>query len=163
MNLEYYYWYFKSALPKRLCDEIIQYGNSQRTRMALTGGATEPDEVSDVEKKKIENKRKSNVAWLDENWIYKEIQPYVHQANQNANWNFDWDFSEKAQFTKYGEGQFYGWHSDSYAKPYEGEKGDNLKGKIRKLSMTVSLNDPSEYEGGNLEFDFRNRTDYEFT
>ena len=34
-------------------------------------------------------------------------------------------------------------------------------GKIRKLSVTVSLNDPSEYDGGNLEFDFRNQIDWE--
>ena len=25
--------------------------------------------------------------------------------------------------------------------------------------MTINLSDPSEYEGGNLEFDYRNRTD----
>ena len=34
-------------------------------------------------------------------------------------------------------------------------------GKIRKLSVTISLNDPSEYDGGNLQFDFRNQTDWE--
>ena len=28
--------------------------------------------------------------------------------------------------------------------------------KIRKLSMTCQLTDGSEYEGGELEFDFRN-------
>ena len=34
-------------------------------------------------------------------------------------------------------------------------------GKIRKLSVTISLNDPNEYDGGNLEFDFRNQVDWE--
>ncbi len=29
------------------------------------------------------------------------IQPFIHQANRLANWNFDWDFSESCQFTKY--------------------------------------------------------------
>ena len=58
MNLEYYYWYFKSALPKRLCEEIIQYGNSQTEKIALTGGANPNDEISDEERKKIEVKRK---------------------------------------------------------------------------------------------------------
>jgi PKHD-type hydroxylase len=29
----------------------------------------------------------------------------------------------------------------------------NMIGKIRKISVTISLNDPSEYDGGNLEFD----------
>ena len=31
------------------------------------------------------------------------------------------------------------------------------KDKIRKLSVTVSLTDPKEYKGGELEFDFRNQ------
>ena len=32
-------------------------------------------------------KRNSNVVWMTDRWIYKEIQPYVHQANENAGWN----------------------------------------------------------------------------
>ena len=28
---------------------------------------------------------------MNDRWIYKEIQPYVHQANANADWNFQWD------------------------------------------------------------------------
>jgi PKHD-type hydroxylase len=31
-----------------------------------------------------------------------------------------------------------------------------LVGKIRKLSVTVSLSDSNDYKGGELEFDFRN-------
>ena len=26
MNLKNYYWYFKSVIPKRICDEISKYG-----------------------------------------------------------------------------------------------------------------------------------------
>ncbi len=33
---------------------------------------------------------------------------------------------------------------------------DQRNGKIRKLSVTVSLSDPKDYKGGELEFDFRN-------
>ncbi len=29
-----------------------------------------------------------------------------------------------------------------------------MVGKIRKLSVTINLNQPGEYEGGNLKFDF---------
>ena len=36
-----------------------------------------------------------------------------------------------------------------------------MYGKIRKLSVTISLNDPDEYDGGNLQFDFRNQIDWE--
>ena len=38
MNLSNYYWYFKSALPPKLCDEIIKYALSKKEVMARTGG-----------------------------------------------------------------------------------------------------------------------------
>ena len=38
MNISNYYWYFKSALTPRFCDEVIQYANEQKEVMALTGG-----------------------------------------------------------------------------------------------------------------------------
>jgi hypothetical protein len=28
MNLTNYYWYFQSAVPARICDEIVKYGKS---------------------------------------------------------------------------------------------------------------------------------------
>ena len=93
---------------------------------------------------------------MSDKWIYREIHPYLHQANRNAGWNFEWDWSEACQFTEYKKGQFYDWHCDSYEEPYDHPDNKNTHGKLRKLSMTVSLTDPKEYEGGDLEFDFRN-------
>jgi PKHD-type hydroxylase len=60
------------------------------------------------------------------------------------------------QFTKYNKGQYYDWHCDGWDKPYYRQQGDPSNGKIRKLSVTVTLSDPKEYKGGELEFDFRN-------
>ena len=57
---------------------------------------------------------------------------------------------------KYKKGQFYDWHCDSFEEPYNQPENVNTHGKQRKLSMTVSLTNPEEYEGGDLEFDFRN-------
>ena len=37
MILSNYYWYFKSALTPRFCDDIIKYGLQQKDTMALTG------------------------------------------------------------------------------------------------------------------------------
>ena len=94
---------------------------------------------------------------MNDSWIYKEIQPYVHQANASAGWNFNWDWSESCQFTKYKKGQYYDWHCDSWDKPYQTQNPqDPTNGKIRKLSVTVTLSDPKDYKGGELEFDFRN-------
>ena len=51
--------------------------------------------------------------------------------------------------------QFYDWHCDSWVKPYDKPESPD-HGKIRKLSVTVSLSDDTDYEGGDFEFDFRN-------
>tara|TARA_R110002012_G_scaffold3178_4_gene14880 strand:- start:3977 stop:4609 length:633 start_codon:yes stop_codon:yes gene_type:complete len=154
MNIFNHYWCFKSALPPRLCDDIIKHGLSQSETMARTGEYGDK-ELSKEEIKNIQRKRKSDLVWLDDTWIYKEIHPYVNTANKNAGWNFQWDWSEACQFTKYKLNQYYDWHCDSWNKPYD-KPGSPQHGKIRKLSMTCQLTDGSEYRGGELEFDFRN-------
>ncbi len=156
MNISNYYWGFKSALTPRFCDEVINYANSKKEVMARTGGFGDK-KLNKEDIKNLQRKRKSDLVWLDDTWIYKEIHPYIHEANKKAGWNFDWDRSESCQFTKYKLNQYYDWHCDSWDKPYERKnKNDPDHGKIRKLSVTCQLTDGSEYTGGELEFDFRN-------
>ena len=164
MNLKYYYYFFHSVISPKLCDDIIKHCSSN-LQVAKIGGESDEKDKPDkwwAEGKTIEKKRKSQVAFFDDRWIYKEIQPYVKLANNLAGWNFDWDWTEQAQFTKYGLNEHYGWHCDSYSEPYQ-DVPQGMVGKIRKLSVTVSLSDPEDYEGGDLEFDFRNNHDYDFT
>ena len=123
--------------------------------MAVTGGygnkKLNKKEVQDLKKK-----RDSDIVWLNERWIYNAIHPYIHQANKDANWNFEWSFSESCQFTKYKKGQYYDWHCDSWDRPYHKPEELNSHGKQRKLSVTLSLSNDKEYKGGELEFDYRN-------
>ena len=158
MNLTNYFYYWQAAIPPRICDMIIQYGKEIKSNVAITGGLGRDRDLKDQpltkkELKDLKKKRDSNICWFSDRWIYKEIQPYVHQANQKAGWNFEWDWSEYCQFTIYKKGQYYDWNCDSWDKHYE-EEGPT-KGKIRKLSVTVSLSDPKDYKGGELQFDFR--------
>ena len=157
MNLTNYYWYFKSAIPERICDDIVKYGHQLQHQMAVTGGYGDGKKLNKKQIKDLKTKRDSNIVWMNDRWIYKEIQPYIHTANANAGWNFQWDFSENCQFTKYQKGQYYDWHCDSWDKPYfrQDNPQDPTNGKIRKLSVTVTLSDPKDYKGGELEFDFR--------
>ena len=154
MNISNYYWYFKSALTPKFCDDVIAYANQQKESMARTGGF-DKKELSKEDVKNIQRKRKSDLVWLNDNWIYREIHPYVHEANKNAGWNFEWSRSEPCQFTKYKLNQYYDWHCDSWDKPYN-KPNQPEHGKIRKISVTCQLTDKSEYEGGELEFDLRN-------
>ena len=160
MNLQNYYYYFQSALTPRFCDELIKYGISQQEQLALTGVQINKNNenklLDDKDIKDLKKKRDSNIVWLNDRWIYKEIQPFIHQANRLAGWDFQWDFSESCQFTKYKINQHYDWHCDSWEAPYANKDNPDTFGKIRKLSVTCSLSAPEDYEGGELEFDFRN-------
>jgi len=66
MNITNYYWYFKSALSPRFCDELIEYGNAQREQIALTGGQTqklaELEAKEKTQPKKPKKKRKVSEA-----------------------------------------------------------------------------------------------------
>lgn len=114
--------------------------------------------------------RDSNVTWLRDQWIYDELLPHINKANVKANWNWDIDYCEDLQFTVYKNNQFYGWHADGgsdwgaiYRRKVQGvTPNDNKKyvdveqlvGKVRKISMTLNLSRPEDYEGGELKFDF---------
>ena len=76
--------------------------------------------------------------------------------NKIAKWNVSITGHEAMQFTKYNKGQYYDWHCDGWDKPYQRQAGDPSHGKVRKLSVTLTLSDPKDYKGGELEFDFRN-------
>jgi len=170
MNLNNYYWYFQSALSSKFCDKLVKHALKQKDETALIGGESSAliggvsgdGKNSKKQINDLKEIRKSNITWLNDKWIYEAIHPFIHTANRNAGWNFDWDFSETCQFTKYKTKQFYTWHCDSWPGPYVSsdsklnELNKNKLGKIRKLSVTVSLSDPKDYNGGELEFDFRN-------
>ena len=146
-------WSFKSALSLKFCDDVIKAGLEKKEMMARTGGYGDR-KLTKEELQSMKALRNCNISWLNENWIYKELHPFVRLANENAGWNFQWDFSENAQFTKYKLNEYYDWHSDDWKVPYDNPNSPQ-HGKIRKLSMTCQLTDGSEYEGGELEFDFR--------
>ena len=104
-------------------------------------------ELKEVKK----NTRDSKITWLQEPWMYRELKPYLEDANRLAHWNFDFDWIESLQFTKYAKNQFYNWHTDAFAETYKSSSPTH-NNKIRKLSFTCQLSDPNDYEGGELEF-----------
>ena len=79
MNLTNYYWYFQRAIPERICDDIVRYGKSLQDQIAVTGGfGNKP--LNENQVKDLKKKRNSDIVWMNDRWIYKEIQPYIQQA-----------------------------------------------------------------------------------
>lgn len=89
--------------------------------------------------------RRSQISWLDNNpntkWVFEKLAHVTSQLNAE-HFGFDLTgFGERFQLTNYDQSEngMYGWHQD-YGSKFS-----------RKISLTVQLTDPSEYEGGNLQ------------
>jgi len=118
-----------------------------------------------------EDKRKSSNSWISsDSWISGFLWHYVQKANRN---NFLYDLShidgENLQYTRYGVGEHYGWHTDhslaTFYKPssnnitssetlnnseYHADRMNQSYEQIRKLSFSLQLSNPDDYEGGNV-------------
>jgi len=118
MRFKYYYYYFKEILSKKFCDDVICFAEEKQKSIGFTGNlgqnrniAKEP--LTKKELKILKKQRDSNIVWLKDHWIYKEILPWVEEANRRAGWNFQIETCEDCQFTTYKKNQFYDWHFDS--------------------------------------------------
>lgn len=74
-------------------------------------------------------------------WIFQKLSGVINEMNARY-WQFDLSgFEQGLQFTRYeAPGQHYDWHTDA-----------GMMIGQRKLSLTVQLSDPDDYEGGDLE------------
>ena len=157
-------WYY-TGLPKDIVNILDDYVSEKFD--------SEMRDSELIGRHKDKNKRNSENAWINTNhWIAGFLWHYVNKANRE---NFLYDLTnidgENLQYTKYSEGQYYNWHNDAgisnYYKPQyvansgnSDEDSDNLQVTdflktscelVRKLSFTLQLSDPDEYEGGNVQ------------
>ena len=151
-------WYY-TDLPDKIID-IIEEDLTKNFDPHMRESRLHGDSVN-------KNKRNSYNAWIPTNyWVAGFLWHYVQRANRE---NFLFDLScidnESLQYTRYGEGQFYGWHNDAgFSTQYkpnivgrqgsDGEMKEDFLNKntehVRKLSFTIQLSDPDDYEGGNV-------------
>jgi PKHD-type hydroxylase len=115
--------------------------------------------------------RNSKTFWIPtSHWLGGFIWYYVSKANRE---NFLYDIEEidggSIQYTQYEEGQFYNWHIDAgldtcYKPQIVSFGGYTSQGfilpdktvvdneKVRKLSFSLQLSEPTEYTGGEVQF-----------
>ena len=72
MQLNYYYWYFKSVIPLRICDLIVKHGKETKEKelRALTGGLSHNQKLNKKQIKDLKKKRDSNIVWMNDEWVY---------------------------------------------------------------------------------------------
>ena len=90
------------------------------------------------------NIRISKQAWIQDVSFCKSFYDIGQKVNELCRWNFYIKGIEPIQYGLYSDGGKYDWHVDQGPKLLKG-------GSIRKISMTLFMNNPDEYEGG--EFD----------
>lgn len=101
-----------------------------------------------------EDIRVTRTAWMEASaeskWIYDRIQGVARALNDRVYQFAISGFSEHLQYTVYhgNEGGHYDWHIDQ----------GPLRTR-RKLSISVQLSDPAQYEGCDLQFQAGNVTE----
>jgi len=134
--------YANNVFSKEECEKIIKIGESKNLKKAL------------IEKgKEVKKIRASKINWLypDEEtaWIYSKLTDTVFNLNKDFFGFKIFGFTEGLQFTKYES------PSGHYVKHMDKMFG----GAIRKLSITVQLSNPKDYEGGELELTLSQKPD----
>jgi len=129
------YLLHESVLSKDFCDYIV---NSVDWDYAEDG-------LVATNKIKVPEKRITDVVWQGPNTpIGCVAQTYIADSNIKAEWNFLLSLLEQVQIGRYAaeDGGHYAWHIDG-TEPEDGMQ--------RKLSVSILLNDSSEFEGGELQ------------
>ena len=122
------------------CRQIIEAGRRQQPQQAKVG-MNKPEGGTDTKK------RVTTISWIpfkEMQHMYQDLNKFIQQANGNHFGFENIKITEQAQFTEYPEGGFYDWHMDC-------DINMQHEPPVRKISMTLLLNDPSEFEGGELE------------
>jgi PKHD-type hydroxylase len=150
------------AFDQSQCQKIIEKYKDK------TEGATHISGDKIVSSNDMENTpRISEVAWVDDDDIYKRLWGLMLVANKIGGWEYDVSGQEMIQFTKYNSGGKYDWHTDGSADHLSkrefvfGEppslrqtNSPNLIDTVRKISCSVLLND--DFEGGQFKTAYLN-------
>jgi PKHD-type hydroxylase len=170
--IKYDFAAYPSVISPDLCNQIVAVGEramdasddiqattfAGKPSVANTAPAIDIDAIP-AEERANYHVRNTHVSWLEDKWIYELIVPYMKAGNELLEMNFAFNEFEPMQFTRYRDSQFYGWHMDGAAKNGEGkvfvdQAGNRIE---RKFTCVLMLNDPSEYEGGDLILDLGGR------
>jgi PKHD-type hydroxylase len=127
-------WRGKEGFESADLDRVAEIAATTQSTKATLGARKEENDKA----------RRSRIAWLSENlWLKDRLWGFAEEANRRA-FAFDVTRCCDVQYTEYhaDEKGHYDWHVDvafSHDVPYD-----------RKISLTVQLSDPSEYEGGSF-------------
>ena len=152
-------WFVFNAgtVDKKTCNKIKKWASKKWVSAAVdTSQGTTKEERKTGRKgdyKPDSKTRISDVAWCNDQWLYDIIWPFMVRANKDAGWKYNIKAGESCQITRYKKGGFYSFHQDGngdHLSAYNNPTNAFMHGHVRKLSMSVMLND--NFDGGAFEF-----------
>ena len=127
------------------CDNINAIGELGEFMKGRVG-EYRPKEGGDEDGFAIPEVRDSDITWIepdqDTYWIFDRLAELIAKVNYDK-FQLDLARFDGFQYSVYNEGGHYNWHVDTQEMPRE-------DGSFRKLSLSLMLSDPEEYEGGEL-------------
>ena len=134
------FYLFPRIVKPDVCEEIIKdcMSRNLETAKVLSQDNSSIRDDPNIRKTSIyfvptdQNNKANEIAWR-----------FLKEAN-NKMFHYDLTYFQSIQFAEYKDGGHYDWHIDSYHQ-------DELN-KTRKLSLSLVLSNPDNFEGGKLEF-----------
>jgi len=144
-----WYWYYETLFWPEQIMRIREICEKSEEEEALTYGIEKPENADHTI-------RKNKVSWHDNEELYSMIRPTIVDVNNQTGWNYNITAIEPFQYTVYyGDQNHYHWHTDTIVNDRtlspDYPADHILKNTIRKISCSIQLTDPSEYDGGEFE------------
>ena len=133
------FYVFPKAVKRDTCEKIVK---DCKQNILKKASILDYNEKSSIDNPDI---RKTSVYFITErdNKINELVWGFLREANK-IQFHYALEYFQAVQFAEYKNGGFYDWHQDG--------TGLDVSGEIRKLSLTLVLSDPDNFEGGELQF-----------
>lgn len=121
------------------CDKIIELGEVAEFMKAKVGSSVEGGEENTAI-------RETDIVWIrpseDTAWLFRKLADIVTKINFDK-FQLDLEAFDGFQYSKYNENGHYDWHVDTWSISPDANF-------FRKLSVSLLLSHPEEYENGEL-------------
>lgn len=134
--------FWVDGFTKEQLKNIMEIGDTIEKEKARVGNMNDMNQNSSDKDVRV-----TDISWINPTesteWLFEKLSVVVQKINHDY-YNYDlWGFQDGLQYSVYNhqDSGHYDWHIDSFGQSQH---------SCRKLSFSMLLNDPLEFEGGEL-------------